>query len=86
MDAATVAVVYFSQHALQLKKLQDLSVADVREAFQRDDLIVVNDSKQLWQTLLDAKGTKSANLLLMSSGNFDGMNIAELAQQFITSK
>jgi UDP-N-acetylmuramate: L-alanyl-gamma-D-glutamyl-meso-diaminopimelate ligase len=86
MDAATVAVVYFSQHALQLKKLPDLSVADVREAFQRDDLIVVNDSKQLWQTLLDAKGTKSANLLLMSSGNFDGMNIAELAQQFITSK
>ena len=84
MDSAAVPIVYFNEHALALKKLPPLNPEDIRAAFGRDDLLVYHDSAKLWQKIMELAGNKPANLLLMSSGNFDGMNIAELANQFIS--
>ncbi len=84
MEAATVPIVYFNEHALAIKKLPDLNPADIQAAFGRDDLLVYNDSGKLWQKIVELSEKKPANLLLMSSGNFDGMNIAELANRFIS--
>lgn len=85
LDKAGVAIVYFNPHAIQLKKLPDLNHSDIQKAFGRPDLIVMNDSEKLWQRILDEKKNEPANLLMMSSGNFDGTNIVGLAEEFLNS-
>jgi len=80
MDAADEAIVYFSQHAIQLKRLPEITTRQVKNSFSRDDLKVYNDSNQLKKDLL-SKDWMDKNLLMMSSGNFDGINIAALAKK-----
>jgi UDP-N-acetylmuramate: L-alanyl-gamma-D-glutamyl-meso-diaminopimelate ligase len=77
MDAADIAIVYFSNHALELKRLEQLSLADVKEAFTRTDLEVYNSASELY-TRLQSISKENACLLLMSSGNFDGLDLLSL--------
>lgn len=78
MDLADVAAVYFSPHALALKKLPALVPSDIIEAFAMQGLKVFSDADQFQQYLL-GENWQNTNLLLMSSGNFDGMNVKEFA-------
>ncbi len=84
MDAADVAVVYFNPHALAIKKLPEITLEQVKEAFGREDLLVYNDSLSMLGHL-QGRAWKDTNLLLMSSGNFDGWDIAEIAKRFTVS-
>ncbi|PUZ27230.1 UDP-N-acetylmuramate: L-alanyl-gamma-D-glutamyl-meso-diaminopimelate ligase [Chitinophaga costaii] len=77
MDKADVPVVYFSKHALELKRLPDLDPALIKAGFHNERLVVISDKAAL-QTFLDAQSYKNANLLLMSSGTYDGLDIAAL--------
>ena len=78
MDKADVAVVFFSPHALSLKKLPMLSPDDIRQSFRKEGLLVFSDADQFQKYLLGEKWENS-NLLLMSSGNFDGLQVKEFA-------
>jgi UDP-N-acetylmuramate: L-alanyl-gamma-D-glutamyl-meso-diaminopimelate ligase len=82
MSSADLPVVYFSHHALALKRLPDLSPEDVREAFGDKRLKVYNDSQLMQQDLLNLN-YKEKNLLLMSSGNFDGLDLEVLAAKVV---
>jgi UDP-N-acetylmuramate: L-alanyl-gamma-D-glutamyl-meso-diaminopimelate ligase len=79
MDEADEAIVYFNPHALELKRLNKLSHQDIREAFGRNDLQIFDDSAALYAGML-SKPWSNRVLLLMSSGNFNGMNFAGLAE------
>lgn len=79
MDKPDTAIVYFNPHTIEHKKLPPISVDDVRNAFQRDDLLVFTDSNELINTLKSIDYTNQ-NLLLMSSGNFDGVAIKDFAK------
>ena len=81
MDEADVRYVYFSQHALQLKKLPPLDPDEVRRAFG-GDVEVFTDSAAM-VAKVKAMEWKSANLLMMSSGNFDGIDFNQLAEEII---
>ncbi|MBR6898757.1 MAG: peptidoglycan synthetase, partial [Bacteroidales bacterium] len=81
MDEADVRYVYFSQHALQLKKLPPLNPDEVRRAFG-GDVDVFTDSATM-VAKVKAMNWKNANLLMMSSGNFDGIDFAALADEII---
>lgn len=81
MTEADVRYVYFSQHALQLKKLPPLDPADVQAAFG-DGVQVFTDSKVMVAELKKMRWS-DANLLMMSSGNFDGIDFAKLADELI---
>lgn len=78
MDEADKAAVFFSPHALALKKLPMLSPDDIIRSFERSDLLVFSDAMQ-FQQFLRSENWENATLLLMSSGNFDGMNVVEFA-------
>ena len=82
MDRADVPFVYYSQHALQLKKLPDLDPEQVRQAFANERVQVFTDSKQMVEVLRGMKWV-DANLLLMSSGNFDGIDFKQLSDELI---
>jgi len=81
MEQADVRYVYFSQHALQLKKLPPLDPAQVKAAFG-GDVEVYTDSKAMVDSL-HAMQWVDSNLLMMSSGNFDGINFAQLADELL---
>ncbi len=99
MDEADVRYVYYSKHALQLKKLPDLHPDEVKAAFG-GNVEVFTDSKRLldclialmheWLTrqhsnnqTIKQSSNQGVNLLMMSSGNFDGIDFAQLADEII---
>ena len=43
LDAAEKAVVFYSPHAVEIKKLESVSKAQIAQAFERDDLIIYTD-------------------------------------------
>ena len=79
MDRADVPVVFFTPHALALKKLPPITVEDVKDGFGNKDLLVLTDATELENFLRD-QDFKNATLLMMSSGNFGGMDLKELAE------
>lgn len=82
MEPADVAVVYFSPHALELKKLPMLLPDDIKAAFAKEGMLVFSDTGQFQEFLL-SRDWAGSNLLLMSSGNFDGMNVKEFAEKIV---
>jgi len=85
MEKADEAIVFFSKHALELKKLPNLTENDIFNNFGRDDILIFNDSEKI-ANYLKSKNMENTNLLLMSSGNFDGINIDNFAQEIIVNK
>lgn len=78
MEKADTAIVYYSKHALELKRLPDLPETDVLQGFKKEGLVVLNDKEDL-QRWLDNETFETANILFMSSGNYDGFDIATFA-------
>ena len=77
MDEADEAIVYFNPHALALKRLPPLHETTIISAFRRPDLKVFSDSGLLFD-YLKSLSWKHKNLLMMSSGNFDGKNLKKI--------
>jgi len=110
LDLADKAVVFYSRHALELKRLPPLSPEKVATGFGRNvrktgspgkitrfpessnvcpsdnepparsDLLVLNAKEDLLKWLME-QSYENVNLLLMSSGNYDGLDIAAFANQ-----
>lgn len=78
MNVADEAIVYYNPHTIEHKKLKAITKDQVLKAFDRKDLRVFTES----ETLLDYLRTKNWEqkvLLMMSSGNFDGVDLNKLA-------
>lgn len=74
---AQKGVVYFNPEKVKAKKLEPLEIDDIKKVFgsQTD---VFTDKEKLREYIVQ-QPWKNKNLLMMSSGNFGGINIAELA-------
>ncbi|RYZ23603.1 MAG: peptidoglycan synthetase [Chitinophagaceae bacterium] len=77
LDAADEGVVFYAKHALEIKRLPELPVEAVRAGFANERLSVINDRAALEACLADAS-YENAVLVLMSSGNYDGMELQPL--------
>lgn len=84
MNAADIGMVYFNPHVLEHKKLPPLSTDEVKQSFNNNKLLVFNHSSELIQKLKTEIQPNSV-VLLMSSGNFDGVNIKNMAQDLIST-
>lgn len=76
------AVVYINPAAAERKGLESLTVADLRSAFKRDDIILFNDQSKLYDHLIGHNWTDK-NLAFMSSGNFGGLDFEGLKKQIL---
>ena len=85
MDSADIPVVYFNSHTIELKKLPPLSIKKVKQAFNNSKLKVYTNSNTLTEDLLKLN-MENTNLLLMSSGNFDGIEFKEFAKKMLEKK
>jgi UDP-N-acetylmuramate: L-alanyl-gamma-D-glutamyl-meso-diaminopimelate ligase len=72
--------VYYNPHTVEMKKLEKIDPEDIREAFNKKDLRVFTDSGEMISWLKDQNADPKV-FLMMSSGNFNGINFKELAQQ-----
>ncbi|MBX9733857.1 MAG: peptidoglycan synthetase [Chitinophagaceae bacterium] len=79
LAALDEAAVFFSKHALALKRMPELPVDIVEKGFNKEGLHVFTNKDELvaWLT---TRQTKNANILFMSSGNYDGLDIFSFAQ------
>lgn len=80
MDAADEAIVYFNPHTIAHKKLKEISIDQVLHAFHRNDLTVFTKSEEV-TAYLKQKEWAGKVLLMMSSGNFDGVDFTKLAAE-----
>ncbi len=71
---ADVAAVYYSPHALELKRLPPLPEEKIIAGFGKKGLTVISQKQDLENWLLK-QSYKNVNLLFMSSGNYDGLDI-----------
>jgi len=79
LDAADVAVVFYSPHAVEIKKLQPITQEQISEAFKREGLIIYTDPKEFKNYLFNCD-LKNSTLLLMSSGNYGGLDFVEVGK------
>ncbi|MBT3587413.1 MAG: peptidoglycan synthetase [Flavobacteriaceae bacterium] len=77
LDAADVAVVFYSPHAVEIKKLKAISSEQIANAFQREDLIIYTNPDE-FKTFLFSQEFNDASLLLMSSGDYGGLDFKEI--------
>lgn len=82
MDAADVAYVYFNPEVIAHKRLEEFDITAVEKAFEKETLRVFTDSALLKSEILNIDYTDSV-LLIMTSGNFSGIDIRELADEAI---
>lgn len=80
MERADVRIVYVDEKTFLHKKMEPLSKAAIVEAFNDTDLVFFNDSNAL-ENYLGGLNFQGTNLLLMSSGNFGGMDLVKLAYE-----
>ncbi len=77
LDAADSAVVFYSPHAVMIKKLEEIKGEQIDKAFDREDLVVFTNPAD-FKTYLFTQDFDNTSLLLMSSGNYGGLDFEDV--------
>ncbi|HXP51333.1 MAG TPA: hypothetical protein VN922_15350 [Bacteroidia bacterium] len=83
MDMADIRKVYFNPHVIEHKRLAPINPDEVKQAFGGNIEVYTDSAKMIAD--LKAMQWKDTNLLMMSSGNFDGVNIKTFAEELVKS-
>ncbi|MDG1842542.1 MAG: Mur ligase family protein [Crocinitomicaceae bacterium] len=82
MKMADIAIVYFNPEVVAHKKLPPITKKDVLDGFG-GNIIVVEKTNEVIR-YIQKELTNCTSLLMMSSGNFDGINYEDLSQKLIS--
>ncbi len=82
MNKADIAFVYFNPKVVEHKKLPRITIDEVSAAFGSDNVKVFDNTELLQKELKDIEW-RNKNLLLMSSGNFSGINFNTFSNELI---
>jgi UDP-N-acetylmuramate: L-alanyl-gamma-D-glutamyl-meso-diaminopimelate ligase len=82
MDNADAAIVYFNPQTILHKRLEMITAAEVKRAFQLEELLVFTEKDEL-EKYFGAVNWNNAILLLMSSGNFSGIDFNTLVKKIL---
>ncbi len=81
-DDAAKGCVYYNPHTVEMKKLEEIDPEDIRKAFGKEDLEVFTDSEEMIRWLA-GQGPGKKVFLMMSSGNFNGIEFSELTRHLL---
>ena len=84
LQFADKAVVFYSPSAVALKRLEPVEKQQIKDAFGREDLIIYTDPKKFREFLFNENFTNT-NVLLMSSGNYGGLDFEMLKNRVATN-
>jgi UDP-N-acetylmuramate: L-alanyl-gamma-D-glutamyl-meso-diaminopimelate ligase len=79
LEKSDEAAVFYSRHALELKRMPELKKEVVEAGFAKTGLEVINDRQHL-ETWIKSRDFDNAVVLFMSSGNYDGFDVAAFAE------
>lgn len=82
MDTADIAIIFYSLEAIALKKLPTITPEMIYQSFGRSDLEIFHDSDLLKDRILSIPSDNTI-FLLMSSGDFNGLNIDDLSKKIV---
>ena len=82
-DLPEQALVFINPEAVKAKKLEMISENELVYAFKRKDLKLFTDAEKLEQFIL-SQDWNNRNLLLMSSGNFGGLDIEKIKDTILS--
>ena len=77
LDNADKAVVFYSPHAVEIKQLKKVTEEQIAQAFERDDLIIYTNPQEFKEFLFN-QNLEDKAILLMSSGNYGGLDFDEV--------
>ena len=77
LESADVTVVFYSPDAVKIKQLEEVTYDQIAQSFKRDDLIIYTNPTE-FKDFLFAQNFDNSALLLMSSGNYGGLNFDEV--------
>lgn len=80
MNKADLAYVYYNPKVVEHKKLEPISINDVTQGFNGENITVFDVSDQLITTLQETDLSNTV-VLLMSSGNFNGLDLTKFAEE-----
>ena len=78
LDKADEATVFYSKHALELKRMPELKKEAVQAGFAKEGLQVFNNREEL-ENWIKQRDFTNAVVLFMSSGNYDGFDANKFA-------
>ncbi len=81
LDAADEAVVFYSPDAVRIKGLKEVTADQIAQAFKREDVKIFTDPKT-FQDHLFGQNFEDSALLLMSSGNYGGLDLERVKSLF----
>ncbi|OWY20299.1 peptidoglycan synthetase [Sphingobacteriales bacterium UPWRP_1] len=79
LQSADLAMVFYDPQTLAIKQLPPLQPQEIQHYFNHPNLLVFTNPSELENQLLQTN-FEQTDLLLMSSGNFGGINIANIAK------
>ncbi|PLX13761.1 MAG: peptidoglycan synthetase [Marinilabiliales bacterium] len=82
MNKADTAIVYFNPAVIKHKRLKEIKISDVQSAFGRTDLKVYTNAEELLRFLKE-QDFRNKNLLLMTSGNFSGIDYKKFSENLV---
>ncbi|NNK80623.1 MAG: peptidoglycan synthetase [Flavobacteriales bacterium] len=82
MEKADKALVYFDPGVVEQKRLEPIRAQDIENAFATDNVKAYSDLTRIIDQI-KAVDWKGKNLLLMTSGDFKGLDIPALADELI---
>lgn len=82
LDKADSAIVFYDPEVVAHKRLPEIRPEHVLNAFGKENLIVINDRTRVEPELLKQK-KKNQVLLIMTSGNFSGLNLRQMALNYV---
>ncbi len=82
-DAPDLSIVYYNPETVKHKKLPEITKKDISKGFAKDTLMVF-DNSQLMRDFVESIPLKNTVLLLMSSGNFDGIQLKDFANELVS--
>ncbi|MEN8764568.1 MAG: UDP-N-acetylmuramate--L-alanine ligase [Wenyingzhuangia sp.] len=77
LNAADTAVVFYAPEAVAIKQLDNISEQQIKNAFERDDLIIYTNPED-FKNFLFQRNMENSATVLMSSGNYGGLNFDEV--------
>ncbi len=81
MDEADTAIVLIDRKTFEHKNLTPYGIDEVKSAFERGDLLFY-DSPEMLLKYLESLNMSDLNLLMMSSGNFGGIDLNILSKKY----
>ncbi len=75
LNLADEVIIFLSEHARAIKKMDKIEDEVVQSYFKHSNLIILRTKEEL-ESILQSKNWNNCNLLMMSSGTFDGIDMS----------